>query len=141
MHQKKRVNRFTQFAYRTREELERPRAEVQTVLSLRAKYASLLIAGGIFGDTTVVSEVIADVVKRMTDHDRRHEALNAIFTRAKDAGVEIRVPAKDCDDINEGDWGDEVMYHLMLQWGDAGFMLGLAVGMQLGPDAFTGGAR
>lgn len=28
-----------------------------------------------------------------------------------------------------------------IAWGDAGFLLGLAVGMQLGPHAFDGGAK
>jgi hypothetical protein len=44
-------------------------------------------------------------------------------------------------DENAVAWVDDPLFPRCIEWGYAGYLLGLAVGMPLGPEALNGGAR
>lgn len=132
---------LSKFLKGTQDDINGPMEGVKRVRQLRAEVAAGIIAAGIFGGEEVQDEIIGELMERDPEFRRRRQALKEILTRAKDAGVEIRIADKGTDEPSEGAWAEDVAFDLMLEWGQTGFLLGLAVGMQLGPHAFDGGAR
>jgi hypothetical protein len=103
-----------------REDHQHMQARVGEVLRLRQQYAAAIIAAGVLSD----NEIWLAVVETLA------------VPRAEDSLETVRTSVTaDVHDI------DGVLTNIGVAWGEAGFRLGLAVGMQLGPDALTGGAR
>jgi hypothetical protein len=103
-----------------REDHQQMRARVAEMLRLREQYAAAIIAAGVLAD----HEVWLAVVETLAAPDAE-PSLGTV--RAS-----VRPDAHDIDGL---------LTNIGVAWGEAGFKLGLAVGMQLGPDALTGGAR
>jgi hypothetical protein len=103
-----------------REDHQHMQARVRELLHLRDRYAAAIIAAGVLADHEIWLAVV--------------ETLAAPGAEASLETVRTSVTA-DVHDI------DGVLTNIGVAWGEAGFRLGLAVGMQLGPDALTGGAR
>ena len=111
--------------------------------SLRRAHATAAIGSGIL-DTSSVS-YWEEVLYRLAE-PRTEKAKNAmldIFERleqlAPDA-TKIPMPRSDVPDNFE--WAEDVIQQMLTDWADAGFYLGVAIGMQLGPHAFDqGGGR
>ena len=113
-----------------REEHAYAKAHVREVLAIRERFATAIIASGIFNTT---DELWTEVVGRTAEAEALpiHKALEPLER------MRVANPFKKGETTSAGDvFGD-----LMSVYGDAGFLVGLAVGMQLGPHAFDGGAR
>ena len=118
-------------------------AEIQPQLrrlrALRKAYAKPIIAAGIFPiSRDLWSGIVNVLAKEEAQHDKK--ALDRFFERLRAAGVDLDIPHTMPGHPDLVDIASDVVISYASHWGDAGFMLGLAVGMQLGPHAFEGGA-
>lgn len=97
------------------------------VNTIREQHAAAIIAHGLFTEHTELWSGVAMPIARQADEDDGlREKLKAICDRTDNTDGQVDVA--------------EVVAHIQINALDAGFLVGLAVGMQLGPDAF-GGAR
>jgi hypothetical protein len=113
---------------------------IRRVRLLQETYATPIIADGIFNNTGGLWWDVLDSVARQDDHEVKI-ALNAFFDRLQSAGFNTEITYKLDSGETETLTAVDVCNHYASTWGDAGFWLGLAVGMQLGPEALKGGAR
>lgn len=111
---------------------------IQELQAIRRKYAAAIIAAGIFNSSGELwTEVIGTIAARRAEPfsatlDELFQACERSFpgstqlinptTKKKDAAVDL-------------------LCELYTPYMDAGFLVGLAVGMQLGPNALDGGVR
>jgi hypothetical protein len=117
------------------EDLDKMATFVQRVRHIREAFVAQIIAAGI-----VEGDDFVEAVVQVTGHEAfYHEHISALAKRVEEAGIDGRIPSPILDDVDS--WFDDAMLSRAIEWGYAGYLLGLAVGMQLGPDAFNGGAR
>lgn len=103
-------------------------------------YVAAIIAAGVFGSDEAWTGVLAALAE--TDAAESLAALNGLFDRLEKASPDsTRIAFPIADDPKHTDCAADVLTTHASRWGDAGFLLGLAVGMQLGPHALDGGVR
>jgi hypothetical protein len=117
---------------------------VTDVLEVRRAFASAIIAGSPFyGPNDLVGAAMTVIVERASAGYIRgpkadRDTIEAFLSHAEAAGLDLRVSAPSTDSpedtVHVADLVDDYSY----AWGRAGYLLGLAVGMQLGPHAFDG---
>lgn len=111
---------------------------IREVLAIQQLFARPIIAAGIFNDNgDLWTDVISSVAKPKAA--AIEAALIALFDR-----MESQAPGSSwmTDPTDKRDVAAiDVVCDLYTRYADAGFLVGLAVGMQLGPHAFDGGER
>jgi hypothetical protein len=103
-------------------------------------YVATIIAAGVFSQNETWSGVL-DALARVTTADSE-KALNGLFDRLETASPEstrIAIRYEPTDPADQTESAEDVLTTHESAWGEAGFLLGLAVGMQLGPHAFDCG--
>lgn len=119
------------------EELAVVQPQIQRVRALQRMYAGPIIAAGLFNTSRDLwSGILAAVAKQ--DGQDYKLALDVFFERLRSTGVDVNVPCRVGSTLTEADLMSDVCLSYASCWGDSGFILGLAVGMQLGPDALWG---
>ena len=113
--------------------------DVRRLRTLQKAYAQPIIADGIFNSSGGVWWGILAVLAKADGREDK-AALDAFFERLQSVGIDTKIPSRRTRDSGEADFAIDVCNSYASAWGDAGFMLGLAVGMQLGPNALKGGA-
>jgi hypothetical protein len=122
------------------ETLAAVRPEIERIRTLQRLYAGPIIAAGLFNRSgDLWSGILAALAKR--DGRDYKMALDAFFERLRSAAVDVTVPHRIGSSVDESDLVTDVCLSYAACWGDSGFALGLAVGMQLGPHGFEGGRR
>lgn len=112
--------------------------EVRRLRTLQKAYAQPIIADGIFNSSGGVWwGILAVLAKEAAQDDKA--ALDSFFGRLQSVGIDTKIAPRTRRGKSETDFAIDVCNSYASSWGDAGFMLGLAVGMQLGPDALKGG--
>jgi hypothetical protein len=115
------------------------RAEVlkkmRDVLRIQRRHAGHLIASGVFNDCDDWTDVVDDVAAQRAEPVRAvfEELCNRLEAAAPDS---TKVP--NVNSPGETEWAYDLMIYYGTVYMDAGFSVGLAVGMQLGPHAFDG---
>lgn len=110
--------------------------QLRLVQSVRRVYAAPIIAAGIFGTG---NHLWSGVVNGLARERSRHykAALDAFFQRLRASGVETEIPYRPDGRQRFTDVVSDVCIQYAAEWGEAGFVVGLAVGTQLGPHALT----
>jgi hypothetical protein len=99
----------------------------------------ILAAGVAEGD-----DHVEPIVRKIGNEGVFSDAMRAITKRLADAGhLGEEVPNPYTDDPGNVGYLDDAMLSRAIEWGAAGYVLGIAVGMRLGPTAFDarGGAK
>ncbi len=113
--------------------------DVRRVRSFQRAYAGPIIADGLFNSSGGLWwGILASLAKEDAREDKA--ALDALFERLRSTGIETRIHRRHPRAGDESDVAIDVCNSYASAWGDVGFMLGLAVGMQLGPHALKHGA-
>ena len=100
------------------------------VRAIQQQYAATIIAAGVFGADPAWDGVIAALANASAVKSSR--ALVGLFDRLEKAAPgSSRIETTAAEDV---------LTEHESAWGEAGFLVGLAVGMQLGPKAFDGRA-
>ena len=81
-------------------------------------------------------DYVEAIVRVIGQEARYSDAMHALADRLAAAGVDAQVPDPWADDPNHMGDVDDGMLSRAIEWGAAGYLLGVAVGMQLGPKAF-----
>ncbi len=112
---------------------------VRRLRMLQKAYAQPIIADGIFNSSGGVWwGILAVLAKEEARQDKA--ALDSFFQRLESVGIDTKIARPTRRGKSEADFAIDVCNSYAASWGDVGFMLGLAVGMQLGPAALQGGA-
>jgi len=117
-----------------RDQVERFLDQVRTITE---EVAALVIAGQLHqGDDFV------EAVDELLDcrGARVREGIQALAARLPE-GLDLDVPDPAEDDADQQSPLADAVISVGVEYGRAGYLLGLAVGMRLGPEALTGGAR
>ncbi len=114
--------------------------KIAQVRAIQRQYAAAVIGAGVFHTDTEPVEHWSGVLGSLAEPAARQalNALNALFKRleaAQPGSTSLSYPS---DDPIDRCAASDVVFAHAVAWGDAGFELGLAVGMQLGPHAFDG---
>lgn len=117
------------------EERQYAAAKMAEVRHIRQRFAADIIAKGIFTSDDLQTEVISTIADADADIAAALKSLSSFFERP---GVDRQISCPLEDDAKHTDWASDVATGLTYKWGEAGFLVGLAVGMQLGPHAFDG---
>jgi hypothetical protein len=120
------------------DDLARVMPQLRRLRTLQKAYAKPIIAAGIFTTSKDLWSGIVHVLAKEAARDDKR-ALDAFFERLRSAGVDIEVPHPLPGHPDLVDAASDVLLSYAGHWGDVGFLLGLAVGMQLGPYALSGG--
>lgn len=109
-------------------------ARVQRIRQLQQEYAAAIIGAGIFSNDEQWTAAIGTLAEPLAA-----EAIRALLALMP---PDARIPVPLDDDPDSTQTPDGLLMTIANAWGDAGFEVGLAVGMQLGSYAFdTGGAK
>jgi len=112
--------------------------DVRRVQTLQKAYAGPIIADGLFNSSGGLSwGILASLAKEDAREDKA--ALDALFERLRSAGIDTRIHRRKPRVGGESDFAIDLCNSYASTWGDVGFMLGIAVGMQLGPNALKSG--
>jgi hypothetical protein len=107
--------------------------KIQQIRDLQVYVPHIIAAGVLEGDDAV--ETIAKTI----GHEQLFaDALVALGDRLEAAGIDATMPNPTRDDPESCSPLEDAMLSRAIEWGHAGYWLGLAVGMQLGPHAFDG---
>ena len=111
---------------------------VRTVRAIQQQYAAPIIAAGVFNnDDDRWTGLVGGLAEQQAVTS--YTALTAWFQRLEKASPNsTRIPFPIFDFPKNDDFAADVLIAHASSWGDAGFLVGLAVGMQLGPHAFDG---
>jgi hypothetical protein len=121
------------------EHLSEALPEVRRLRTLQKAYAQPIIADGLFNSSGGVWwGILAVLAKEEARNDK--VALDSFFERLQSVGIDTMIARHSRRGEAQSDFAIDVCNSYASAWGDSGFMLGLAVGMQLGPDALKGGA-
>jgi len=119
-------------------DLQHTTKRIELVRTIQRKWAPAIIAAGVLND----DDPWTDSLARFAAADPRvasvERSLDEYFKGA-DTDPLIADPLP--DDASHESHVSDVAASRAFGWGDAGFLLGLAVGMLLGPHAFEGGVR
>jgi hypothetical protein len=127
-------------AERNEEDFQVALTQVRAVRELQHRYAAAIIGAGLFSNGELWTGIMAALAER--DAAQSATALNDLFERLERATPGATwIAAPTPDDSRHTESAEDVLVTHATAWGDAGFLLGLAVGMQLGPHAFDGGAK
>lgn len=115
------------------ENLRNLEQRIERIKALRRRFAAALIADGLDG------ELLTEVMGAITEADESIASTEAVIDRHFEAHPEqdtrLLFPGlKGVEDREEHVWDRAKSFAYW--WGDRGFELGVAVGMQLGPHAF-----
>jgi hypothetical protein len=116
-------------------------AKVRAMREIQHRYAAAIIAAGVFSDC---GEHWSGILCALAERDTAGSsaALYGLLRRLEDetpGSTRIAAPGPGAPHNIES--AEDVLITHAASWGDTGFLLGLAVGMQLGPHAFDGGGR
>jgi hypothetical protein len=110
-------------------------AQIARIRAIQREWAPAIIAQGVFTDSPDAAiAALASADPFVAEAERR---LEDFFEHA---GHNERIPFPLKGDPDHQDWAADVAGTRAYGWGDAGFLVGLAVGMMLSPHAF-GGAK
>jgi hypothetical protein len=114
-------------------ELDMVKEDIAEVLRAQRLYAASIIAGSpMYQRSELIPEAITLLAAPRIDDYR--ENIDQFLERVNAAGINVRTPD---GKGSPHDISDQVT-NLVYAWARAGYTLGLAVGMQLGPHAFDG---
>jgi hypothetical protein len=113
---------------------------LERLRAIQREYAAAIIAAGIFSNLEHWPGVVAPIAEE--EAGDASQALEAFFGRLeREAPDSTTIPFPLDDDPTHTEPASDVVDILATRWGAAGFLVGLAVGQQLGPHAFDGGER
>ena len=118
-----------------RDKHRRVSKQLLAISEIRRRFAAIIIADGLF-DTEGYSH-IAEQVASETGGAEYREQLNRLFRRLDKAMPGCLESPGGPDD----ECAQDIVTSLEIVSLNAGYLVGIAVGMQLGPHAFDGGAR
>lgn len=104
---------------------------IERLQAIRATIAPAVIAGDLRNGDDWTERVV-----RLLGDAHLLEDIQALDDRLHEAGQETTVPMPTRDDPDYRQHLGNAAVALGVAWGQAGYLIGLAVGMQLGPDAF-----
>jgi hypothetical protein len=117
---------------RSAEDIASVRTQLAQIEAIRKNWAPAIVASGLFSDLqTNALNALATSDPRDQEMDKH---LDAFF---RQPGVDAPIPNPLPDDPTYTSYASDVAASRAFLWGDAGFLLGVAVGMQLGPHAFA----
>ena len=112
------------------------------VRAIQQQYAATIIAAGVFGSNPAWDGVLSALANANAVTSSR--ALVGLFDRlekAAEGSTRLAVRWLPTDPAHETTAAEDVLTEHEIAWGEAGFLLGLAVGIQLGPHALDGVAK
>jgi hypothetical protein len=110
---------------------------LRQIRALQLEHVAAIIAAGVFSEFEVWSEIAYPLAKQKAVESLT--ALEAFFARLEKAQADSTRIAFPLRDDPENKWpAEDVLINYGSDCIEAGFLVGLAVGMQLGPHAFDG---
>jgi hypothetical protein len=133
---RERADRLPSLAGADQQEHDTYLSRLARVQAIRRQHAAAIIAAGVFSDTTEHwTAVMSALAEEATGETRK--VLDAFVQKIEAMSPEaVQVPWPEDYDPTATTSVDNVILHHATLYADAGFLVGLAVGMQLGPQAF-----